>query len=274
MKVRFWGVRGSIPVPGLAMKGLGGNTPCIEVNAGGETIIFDAGSGLRVLGEKMLKEGKPVRANIFLTHVHHDHVQGWPFFTPGFIPTNAFKIYGENKDGMGIKDQLSGIMVPPWFPIPMTFMKSHMEFFDAEPGNPIKLTPSVTVIPGRLNHQNGALGYRVESIEKGKKRVFTHITDTNHTSEVDQNVVELCRDCDAFTYDTMYTPEEWEKKKDWGHSTWLEGTKIAKIAKAKRMLLWHHEPNHTDKIMKKILEDARKEFKKTYLSYEGLELAF
>ena len=253
---------------------MGGNTPCIEVTAGGESIIFDAGSGIRPLGDRMLKDGKPVRASIFFTHVHHDHVQGWPFFTPAFVPTNAFKVYGENKDGMGIKDQLSGIMIPPWFPVPMSIMRAHMEFNDVAAGDQVKLSPTVTVIVGRLNHQNGALGYRVESVEKGKKRVYTHITDTNHTNEPDQNVIDLVRDCDAFTYDSMYTPEEWEKKKDWGHSTWLEATKIAKLAKAKRLILWHHEPNHSDKMMKKILEDARKEFKRTFLSYEGLDLAF
>ncbi len=274
MKVRYWGVRGSIPVPGPTTRAIGGNTPCIEVVANGETMIFDAGSGIRPLGERMLKGGKPVRATIFFTHVHHDHVQGWPFFTPAFVPTNAFRIYGERKNDMGIEQQLSGIMVPPWFPVPMSIMKANLEFFDAEPGKQAKLAAGLTVTPGRLNHDNGALGYRIESVEKGKKRVYAHITDTNHNSEPDQNAIDLARECDAFSYDSMYTPEEWEKKRDWGHSTWLEATKIAKLAKAKRLILWHHEPTHTDKMMRKILEDARKEFKATYLSYEGLELAF
>lgn len=273
MKVRYWGVRGSIPCPGTSTLRLGGNTSCVEVSADGETIILDAGSGIRALGSRLMKEGKPVRASLFFTHVHHDHIQGLPFFVPAFLPTTQLKIYGERKGDFGIREIISGVMTAPFFPVPIAALRAQIEYHDIKEGDAVKVGSNVTVIAGRLNHPNGALGYRIESVEKGRKRVFAHITDTEHQAEPDQNVIALIRDADAFSYDSSYTPQEYETKKGWGHSTWAEGIKVAKLARAKRYLLWHHDPSHSDKDMEKILADARKEFKATLLSYEGLELS-
>jgi phosphoribosyl 1,2-cyclic phosphodiesterase len=212
---------------------------------------------------------------MFFTHVHHDHVQGWPFFIPAYIPTTALKIYGERNGELGIKEKLSGVMVPPYFPVTMDGeMKANMEFFDVGDAQTVSVTPSLSVTARRLNHPNGALGYRVESVEKGKKRVFTFVTDTEHTNEMDQNVVELAREADAFAYDSAYIPKEFENKKGWGHSTWQEGVRIAKVAKAKRFVIFHHEPTHTDRMMTEILKDTRAEFKRSILAHEGLELSY
>lgn len=273
MKVRFWGVRGSIPCPGQSTLRLGGNTSCVEVAADGETIILDAGSGIRPLGGRLLKEGKPVKASLFFTHVHHDHIQGLPFFVPAFLPTTQLKIYGERKGDFGIREIISGVMTAPFFPVPLAALRAQIEYHDIKEGDAVKVGPNVTVIAGRLNHPNGALGYRIEAVEKGRKRVFAHVTDTEHGAEPDQNVIALIRDADAFSYDSSYTPQEYETKKGWGHSTWAEGVKLAKLARAKRYLLWHHDPSHADRDMEKILADARKEFKSTLISYEGLELS-
>ncbi len=274
MKVRFWGVRGSLPTPGPTTLRLGGNTSCVEVTADGHTIILDAGSGIRMLGMKFLKEGKPVKASLFFTHVHHDHIQGFPFFVPAFIPTTSLKIYGERKDNVGIKDLISGVMSAPFFPVPIAAMRAQMEFNDIKDGESVQVGPNVTVVTHRLNHPNGAIGYRVESVEKGKKRVFAYCTDTEHYPEPDQNVLDLCQGADAMVYDAAYTAQEYETKKGWGHSTWPEGIKMAKLAKAKRLYLFHHDPTHSDKDMARILEDARKESKSVMLAYEGLELSF
>lgn len=274
MRVRFWGVRGSLPVPGPTTIRMGGNTSCVEVVADGETIILDAGSGIRPLGNKFLKEGKPVKASLFFTHVHHDHIQGFPFFTPAFIPTSTLKIYGEKKGDRTIKDIISGVMTEPYFPVPLAAMKSQMEFHDITENETVAVSPTVAVITRRLNHPNGAIGYRIESTEKGKKRVFAYVTDTEHRAEPDQNVIDLAQGADAMVYDTAYTPQEYETKKGWGHSTWVEGIKMAKLAKAKRLLLFHHDPTHSDRDMAKILEDARREFKGSMLAFEGLELSY
>jgi phosphoribosyl 1,2-cyclic phosphodiesterase len=274
MKVRFWGVRGSIPTPEPATRRMGGNTSCVEVIADGHEIILDAGSGIRPLGLKLLKEGKPVRASLFFTHVHHDHIQGFPFFVPAFIPTTALKIYGETKDGRDIKEQIGGVMAAPYFPVPLSAMRAQMEFIEVREKQTVKVGQNVSVVTARLNHPDDAVGYRIEATEKGKKRVFVYCTDTEHKAELDPNVLALAKGADAIAYDSFFTPEEYETKKGWGHSTWLEAVKVAKAAKVKRLLLWHHDPGHSDRDMTKILELARKEFKSTLLAYEGLELSF
>jgi len=274
VKVRFWGVRGSLPVSSAACLRMGGNTSCTEVRAGNEIIILDAGSGIRPLGNKLMKEGKPVKAHLFFGHVHHDHIQGFPFFVPAFIPTTQLKIYSEKKEGMGPKDILNEVMKAPFFPAPLAAMRAQMEFIEIKENQTIEVGPNVVVKTYRLNHPNGCVGFRVESTEKGKKRVFAYVTDTEHYPEPDQNVIELSRNADAMLYDSAYTPEEYETKKSWGHSTYVEGIKLAKLAKAKRLLIYHHAPEHTDKDMTKILAEARKSLKSVHLAYEGLELSF
>lgn len=274
MIVRFWGVRGSLPCPGPSTLRMGGNTSCVEVHADGEHVILDAGSGIRLLGNTLLKAGKPVRASLFFTHVHHDHIQGFPFFVPAYIPTTSLRIHGERKGDHGIKDLISGVMSQPFFPVPIAAMKSQMEFHDIKENETVTLSPNVAVVTRRLNHPNGAIGYRIEATEKGKKRIFAYCTDTEHFAEPDQNVIDLAKDADAMVYDTAYTPVEYETKKGWGHSTWVEGIKLAKLSKAKRLYLFHHDPTHDDKAMEKILGEARKEHKDVQIAYEGLELSF
>jgi phosphoribosyl 1,2-cyclic phosphodiesterase len=261
-------------MPGPTTVRMGGNTSCVEVDAGGEILIFDAGSGLRSLGNALLKEGKPVRASVFLSHVHHDHVQGFPFFTPAFLPSSVLKVYGERKGDLGLRDIISTVMTAPFFPVPIGAMKSQMEFIEVAEKQTIAVAPRVTVVTRRLNHPNGCLGYRVESVEKGRKRVFAYVSDTEHGAVPDQNVLELSAGADAIVYDAPYTPEEYEAKKGWGHSTWVEGVKLARMAKVKRLFIYHHEHTHTDRDMAKMLEKARKEFAGAHLAFEGLELSF
>lgn len=273
MIVRFWGVRGSLPCPGPATVRIGGNTSCVQVEADGELIILDAGSGIRPLGNALMKTGRPVRATMFFTHVHHDHIQGFPFFVPAFVPTTVLRIYGERKVDGGMKEHIAGVMSAPFFPVPIAALRAQMEFHEVKEGETIEVSPTVKVVTGRLNHPQGALGYRIESVEKGKKRIFAYCTDTEHGAEPDQNVIDLAKDADAMVYDTFCTAQEYETKKGWGHSTPEEGIKLAKLANAKRLLLFHHDPTHDDKTMEKILADARKTHKATMLAYEGLELS-
>jgi phosphoribosyl 1,2-cyclic phosphodiesterase len=253
---------------------MGGNTPCVEVRAGAELIIFDAGSGIRALGEKLMKEGKPVHASLFMSHFHHDHVQGFPFFTPAFVPATHLKIHAERKGELGVKDIFEEVMSAPFFPIPLAYLKSQMEFIEVKENQEIALSQSVKVITRKLQHPNGSIGYRVESTEKGKKRVFAYISDNEQPYEPDQNLIDLAQNADAICLDTAYTPQEYETRKGWGHSPWTLGVKLAKAAKVKRLILFHHDPIHNDRDLMKILEEVRKEFKSTQLSYEGLELSF
>jgi phosphoribosyl 1,2-cyclic phosphodiesterase len=274
MKVVFWGVRGSLPVPGPKTAKLGGNTSCIEVQAAGQRVIFDAGSGLRVLGNSMMAEGKPVEASLFLSHVHHDHIMGWPFFVPAFVPTSRLRIFGERKNGEGIHDQLAGIMVDPYFPVTLDgAMKAKMTFKDMRDGATARLSGSVVVRARRLNHPNGALGYRLEAVEKRRKKVFAYISDNEHTAYVEKGVLELAKGADAVVFDTAYTTEEYARFKGRGHSTPDEAARIVRSAGARRLFLFHHEMGHDDATMLAIEKRTRSLFPRTFAAREGVPVS-
>ena len=185
--VRFWGVRGSIPVPGPTTVEVGGNTTCVEVRAGSEIIIFDAGTGLRELGCELMAE-LPVSVKLFFTHVHWDHIQGFPFFAPAFGKGNRFDLYGGRKVTASLSEILSGQMEFPNFPVSLDAMGSRMHFHDLHEGE-IVSAGGATVTNTNLNHPGGVIAYRVDY--QGHSVVFA--TDTEHYSCLDEKLVNLAR---------------------------------------------------------------------------------
>ncbi len=268
-KVKFWGTRGSIPSPGKDTVKYGGNTLCVEVRCGDTLIIIDAGTGLRLLGNELMSQNKPINAHVFFSHFHWDHIQGFPFFMPAFVKGNTFKIYGEPKMTTSLEETLAGQMFYPNFPVEINQMQSKLLFANVKADDIIELTPECKVVVGRLNHPGGALSYRIEY--KGKSIVYA--TDTEHLpNKLDKNVLKQANHTSIFIYDSMYTPEEYDAKQGWGHSTYLEGAKIAKEAGVDLYVLFHHEPTHKDEMVAEIEKKTKKEFKNTIASYEGLEL--
>ncbi|MDY7020861.1 MAG: MBL fold metallo-hydrolase, partial [Cyanobacteriota bacterium] len=155
--VKFWGVRGTVPTPGPQTVRYGGNTSCVEMRLGEKLLIFDGGTGLRVLGMELLKE-MPLDAYMFFAHTHWDHIQGFPFFVPAFIPINHFHIYGAiAPDGSTIEQRLADQMVHPNFPVPMHVMQSDLKFYDIVPGDIVSLD-DVKIETAPLNYPNGAIG--------------------------------------------------------------------------------------------------------------------
>ena len=263
--LKFWGTRGSLPTTGKRYEKCGGNTSCVEMRAGDNIIIFDAGSGIRELGESLLAE-MPVTAHIFFTHYHWDHIMGLPFFTPLFIPKNNFFIYGETKDGWTVKRVIEEQMVFPYFPVKFKDVaNATVKFKTVRPNQTIKLEDAV-VKTYRLKHPFACLGF---SVERRDSKVV-HLTDIEHTNELDEGLVKFCQNADALIYDSAYTPEEYESKKGWGHSTYEEACKLANAAKVKTLYLFHHEPTHSDEFMEGILKEAKKLFKNSALSRDRL----
>ncbi len=266
LRVKFWGVRGSTPTPQLENLVFGGNTPCVEVRLpSGEVFIFDAGTGARNLGLELQREhGQEVLAvNLFLTHFHWDHIQGIPFFAPLYEKQNSVVFHSFRAAG-GIEDMLRGQMQNPYFPVDFEFMPAHKEFVDVS-HEVIKMA-GLAIHPFPLNHPQGAVGYRLEK----DGAVVVYATDLEHGhAELDSVLREYSANADILIYDSQYTPEEYEKHRGWGHSTWLEATRVARDARVKHLVLFHHNPSHDDRTTQQLVEAARFHFESTVGAQEG-----
>ncbi|MBI5544528.1 MAG: MBL fold metallo-hydrolase [Deltaproteobacteria bacterium] len=268
ISVRFWGVRGSIPAPGFATVGFGGNTSCVEVRAGDDVVILDMGSGLRMLGESMGRA--PAKASLFLSHYHWDHIQGLPFFGPAYNPASALDIYGPVREGRDVRSILSGQMVAPYFPVTLEAFRARIGFHTVADGQTIRIG-ATRVTASELNHPNGVLAYRVE--HEGKAVVYA--TDTEHGTAADRALVALAHDAEALIYDSMYTDDEYTgSKTGWGHSTWSAGLQIVQKAGAKRLVLFHHEPTRTDRDLEALWNTVKGQGGTALMAREGETLEF
>ncbi|MBN9684893.1 MBL fold metallo-hydrolase [Corallococcus exiguus] len=269
--MRFWGVRGSIPSPGPATKRYGGNTPCVEVRCGDELLIFDLGSGARGLGDALVATRKPVKASIFISHYHYDHLQGLPFFSPMFSPANDVTLYGSPRDGKSLKQILAGQMVHPYFPVTAEeVFRTRLAYRDVVVGEDIPVGKA-TVRTLELNHPGGNVGYRVDF--GGRSLVYA--TDVEHGTDLDAKLFDFARGADALIYDSMYTEDEYRGRNGpartgWGHSTWEAAVRAADASEVKQLVLFHHDPGRDDAGMDKLLREVRKHRKATIAAKEAM----
>ncbi|MDP3502165.1 MAG: MBL fold metallo-hydrolase [Myxococcales bacterium] len=270
MEVRFWGVRGSVASSGSNVARIGGNTSCLEVVSNGHRLILDAGTGIRGLGETLVAQ-QPVKATMLFSHLHWDHVQGFPFFTPAYLPNSELVMYGPGADGeQQLRSVLSKQMEPPNFPVPLSAMRAKMDFRSAKHGQVIETGP-FQVTPFELPHPQGCIGYHIEA--EGKR--FAYCTDVELTLEsLKRELGDVLEGVDALVLDAQYTPDEYDgkvgpPKKGWGHSTMIEAARIAKATDAQRLFLFHHDPAHTDDQVEAMAEEARHIFELAEPAREG-----
>jgi phosphoribosyl 1,2-cyclic phosphodiesterase len=265
IRLKFWGVRGAIPTPCQENFAYGGNTACLEVEVpSGEVLVFDAGSGVRALGNSLM-EGDQQKFRLFLTHFHWDHIQGIPFFAPVFARESEITFYSGRSPGTMLQ-ALEGQMGAPYFPLDFDFLPSKLDFVQVKQqalefdGTVVRSFP--------LNHPQGAFGFRIEN--GGQSVVFA--TDHEHGDrELDATLRRSAEGADILIYDAQYTPREYADKRGWGHSTWLEGVRVARDAGVKKLVLFHHDPQHNDEMMEKILGEAQDLFPNTEIATEGLD---
>jgi phosphoribosyl 1,2-cyclic phosphodiesterase len=274
IRTRFWGVRGSVPSPGPETAGIGGNTSCVEVRCGDELLVFDGGTGLRLLGKSLLPQ-MPLTVHLFFSHVHWDHIQGFPFFAPAFAPGNAIHMYGSANYFGTVETAMAGQMEFPNFPVKLNELGSRLVFHDLREGQTVDVADGVRVHTAAGNHPGGVLAYRVE--HGGKSVVYA--TDTEHLpTGIDERLARLASGADLFIYDSMYTPEEYEGKADgrprigWGHSTYVAGTELARAAGVKQLVLFHHDPDQSDEAVRDKERRSRALFPESVAAYEGLVL--
>ena len=271
MKIKFWGVRGSTPTPEHRNGRYGGNTPCVEVRLANDTlIILDCGSGLRPLGKSLLREfgERPIRGYVFLTHFHWDHIQGIPFFQPLYESGNIFAFHAVKRGEQELKGALEGQITTPYFPVDMSVLQSTRTFYDRD-YSPINVEGAV-ISAAPMNHPQGCAAYRVEA----DGCVFVFATDTEPGSDMhDRALRELAKGADVLVYDAQYTPAQLRgEKKGWGHSSWLEGTRIAQECGVKHLILFHHDPDHDDAFVDGLVERASAEFPQVAGATEGMEI--
>jgi phosphoribosyl 1,2-cyclic phosphodiesterase len=265
--VRFWGVRGSIAAPGPGTARYGGNTSSIEVRCGARLLMFDAGTGMRYLGNQLVAEA-PLDTDIFFTHTHFDHVCGLPFFKPFFQAQNSFRLWAGPLGGdLTLHRVLREFMIAPLFPVPPEVFKAKMEYRDFHAGETLAPDAGIVLRTAPLNHPDGATGYRVEYAGKS----ICYVTDTEHVpGSPDRNVLELIRGADIVIYDCMYTDEEYNNYVGWGHSTWQEGIRLCQAAGAKRLAVFHHDPEHDDEQLSGIEREVAAVLPGSVAAREGL----
>jgi phosphoribosyl 1,2-cyclic phosphodiesterase len=265
-RVRFWGVRGSIPVSGPEFSRYGGNTICVEMRCGAHTLLFDAGSGLRPAGE-VLRASGVTDFDLLFTHCHYDHIIGLPFFSPVYDRNVQVTLWSGHLAGrMTTRQMVDEFMRPPWFPAKLDICKASLDCRDFVSGDVLRPREGIVVRTGSLNHPGGCIGYRVE----WAGRVVAVITDTEHEpGKLDQAVLDLIEDADLVLYDCTYTEEEMERRRGYGHSTWQQGVKLCEAAGARGLALFHHDPTRTDEELDEIEKLAKKRFAGAFAARDG-----
>src|SRR5438309_1498880 len=272
-KLSFWGVRGSTPTVDPATWRYGGNTPCLELIApDGTQIILDCGTGLRMLGSRWAAPngGKTPDTHILVTHYHWDHIQGIPFFSPLYAENNEFQFYSFRSKFLGrdsLKQVFEAQMAVPYFPVDMSAMSAKRKFKEVGGGETFRIGEN-EITTAWLNHPQGCLGFRIETSAGS----IVYATDNEPGDpKLDQSLRQLAAGADIFINDAQFTPEQLTAaRKGWGHSTWLEGVKIAEEVGVKNLVLFHHDPDSTDKAVDSILREARGKFANVWAAAEGM----
>lgn len=274
-RLKFWGVRGSIPVPGSSTVRYGGNTSCVEVRVDGDIIVLDAGSGIRMLGMALEEEfgTRPIKLSLLITHTHWDHIQGLPFFMPAYNEKNIIRVLGYEGARAGLGVILAGQMETPFFPVSLRDMASKIAIEELKE---MEFTVGKVKVAAKFaNHPGICAGYRLfttggsiaffpdnEPYDILKQRLAARdgsSADEARDFAVSERakLVEFLAGCDVLIMDTQYTDDEYEKHVGWGHGSMSSVISIALEANVRRLFLFHHDPNHNDEMVDDMVEQAR-----------------
>lgn len=306
INLSFWGVRGSIPsspepseydqklveilkdcqkknldddqsikeyvsnLPVAMKRFVGSNTPCVYIAIDGKHFILDAGSGIRRLGQLLMKREFGIghgEAHIFLSHTHWDHIMGFPFFAPAYKSGNKITLYGVHN---GLEQRISNQQEDEYYPVSLSAMGAVIDFFQLRKEEAYKLD-GIWITNKMLNHPGGSFGYRIDY--QGKSIVYA--TDSEYKNiDADRHTafVDFFRDADILIFDAQFTIEESIEKENWGHSTSLQGVDFAAEANVKHLLFFHHDPSYPDQKLEGILNNAI-EYRKTHFKNKDIQIS-
>jgi phosphoribosyl 1,2-cyclic phosphodiesterase len=273
MRIKFYGVRGSIPVCGREFQRYGGNTTCMRIYREdvNRIVIIDAGSGIRNLGKEIINQGiNQSVINILFSHFHWDHIQGFPFFSPAYKKNQKIGILvmGKERKIKNLKEIFSLPMQKEYFPVELETMGAKFDFLtygDKETFYGAK----VTAVPQFHKYRGGSYGFRIEDMVVS----LVICTDLEHINGIDENIVNLAKDADLLIHDGQYTADEYKKHKGWGHSSWEQAVEVAIRAKVKRLIITHHDPDHNDDFLDSLEKKCQEIFPNSIFAKEGMEVS-
>ncbi|WP_413174828.1 MBL fold metallo-hydrolase [Anabaena azotica] len=268
--VKFWGVRGLIPTPNSHTCRYGSNTACVEIYVAGQHLIFDGGTGLRILGKMWQQHQEPLEAHLFFTNSQSNRIQGFPFFAPAFIAGNCFHIYGTAaSNGASIKQCLCDQMLQPHFPYPLQVMESDLNFYNLTPGNVVELG-DVKITIAIINKNQKSIGYRVTWGEHS----IAYATDLHKSLDIEEQkqILQIIQGADLLISNATYTPPT-DKNHEYAELLWKTPVDLAQSADVKRLVISHHHPDDDDTFLDKIQDQVKSAFPNVLLACEGMLLS-
>lgn len=270
LQVRFWGVRGSVPVSGPRFAEFGGNTACVEIRCGSRLVVVDAGTGLAAFGDELADEA-PAQIDILLSHLHLDHVSGLPFFKPALFGDRLVRTHCGNLEGASARESLDRLYSPPLFPVGLDQLPSRFEHVGFVAGEPLRLEDGILIKTHPLHHPGGATGFRFDH----RGRSVCYISDIEHTAPWPPgDLVRFTEGADLVIYDGMFSEAEYCTCVGWGHSTWQKGIALASAAGAKALAIFHLHPSHDDEHLRQVEAAAKAEMPGAFVARDGQTLVF
>lgn len=284
MRLKFWGVRGSIAVPGSSTIRYGGNTPCVEVSTAENIIILDAGTGIRELGNYMLGGNDCRNIHLMISHTHWDHLLGIPFFKPMFNSNAKVKVYFSREADHSMVEVIDALMHPYFFPVSKSAFSANISYMPLDPDIALEVD-DISVEFFRVNHSKGTLAYKLK--HNGKSVVYMTDNEIEYSgldipdgrrkmAELNEKAIEFCRGCDYLIHDSTYLVRNYEGKRGWGHSNNASVAMFAGLAGVKNLVLFHYDPEYNDDIVDEMLKDTTGMLKSSGIgciaACEGLEI--